>query len=231
MAFHWPRASETMAIMSDYEPDPQTAKLFARYKQAAKVIKEDKKPVLEAAEKAIRQGATSPELASLTGMSGQTFRTLAEKIGVDIRTKPPTVGPEAAARKSQASARPEPRPTAPAEPKRVDHAMLAADAEDPTDPATETPAENDRVGQSEIDAATADLVAAWLEARHDLTISDRVRRALYGFAAAADRNPGLWRDDVLSIGPRTRFPATPQGDRLRDAVRAYQTACAASSTE
>lgn len=93
--------------MSDYEPDPQTAKLFARYKQAAKVIKDERRDVLKAAEEAIRQGAKSPELAALTGMSGQTFRTLAEKIGADARSKPPTTGPEAEARKAQASVRPE----------------------------------------------------------------------------------------------------------------------------
>ncbi len=106
-----------MAIMSPYEPDPKTAKLFARYKQAAEVIKHDKKPVLAAAEDAIRQGASSPELAALTGMSGQTFRTLAEKIGVDIRVKPPTVGPEAQARRAAATQPvPEPneRPSPPA---------------------------------------------------------------------------------------------------------------------
>lgn len=96
-----------------YEPDPKTAKLFARYKQAAEVIRTEKRPVLKAAEDAIRQGATSPELASLTGMSGQTFRTLAEKIGVDIRTKPPTVGPEAEARRAQAAPEPNERPSAP----------------------------------------------------------------------------------------------------------------------
>jgi hypothetical protein len=91
-----------MAIMS-YEPDPATAKLFARYKQAAEIIRNDKKRVLAAAEEAIRnQAATSPELAALTGMSGQTFRTLAEKIGVDIRVKPPTTGPEAEARRNAA---------------------------------------------------------------------------------------------------------------------------------
>jgi nucleotide-binding universal stress UspA family protein len=89
--------SATIAAMA-YEPDPATAKLFARHKQAAQTIKETREPVLEAAEQAIRQGATNPELAKLTGMSGETFRKLAEKLGVDNRVKLPTVGPEAAAR-------------------------------------------------------------------------------------------------------------------------------------
>ena len=84
-----------------YEPDPATAKLFARYKQAAEIIKNDKPHVLKAAEAAIRDHhASSPELAKLTGMSGQTFRTMAERLGVDIRTKPPTTGPEAEARRA-----------------------------------------------------------------------------------------------------------------------------------
>ncbi len=100
-----------------YEPDPATAKLFARYKQAAEIIKNDKPHVLKAAEAAIRDHhASSPELAKLTGMSGQTFRTMAERLGVDIRTKPPTTGPEAEARRAVAQAAPEPneRPSPPA---------------------------------------------------------------------------------------------------------------------
>lgn len=98
-----------MAIMSDYEPDPETAKLFARYKQAAEIIKNDKPDVLKAAEAAIRDHrASSPELAKLTGMSGQTFRTMAERLGVDIRTKPPTTGPKAEAQRAVPQPAPEP---------------------------------------------------------------------------------------------------------------------------
>ena len=85
--------------MTSYEPDPKTAKLFARHKQATETLKETKKPVAAAVEEAIRRGATSPQLAALTGLSTQAIRNAAERIGVDIRVKAPTVGPEAEARK------------------------------------------------------------------------------------------------------------------------------------
>lgn len=88
--------------MSSYEPDPKTAKLFARHKQATETIRDTKKPVAEAVEDAIRNGATSPQLAKLTGMSTQAIRNIAERIGVDIRVKAPTVGPEAEARRAAA---------------------------------------------------------------------------------------------------------------------------------
>lgn len=97
-----PGEPETMTPMSSYEPDSDTAKLFSRHKQAAKTLKDTKKPVAEAVEKAIRQGATSPQLAELTGLTTQTIRNLADKIGIDIRVKAPTVGPEAAARRAAA---------------------------------------------------------------------------------------------------------------------------------
>jgi hypothetical protein len=87
-----------------YEPDTDDAQLFARHKKAQQTIKETRKPVREAAERAIRAGATNQELAALTGLTAETFRTLAEKIGVDNRQKAPTVGAEAAARRQAAEA-------------------------------------------------------------------------------------------------------------------------------
>ena len=101
MAFRKPAEPATMAHMTSYEPDPETAKIFARYKQAAEVIKRDRPRVLAAAEEAIRDGATNPQLAALTGMTDQTFRNIATRIGVDNRVKPPTVGAEAEARRAQ----------------------------------------------------------------------------------------------------------------------------------
>jgi hypothetical protein len=93
--------------MSSYEPDPKTAKLFARHKQATETLRDTKKPVAEAVEDAIRQGATSPQLAALTGMTTQTIRNIAERLGIDIRVKAPTVGREAEALRAGA-APPEP---------------------------------------------------------------------------------------------------------------------------
>jgi nucleotide-binding universal stress UspA family protein len=100
MAYRETGQSETMTPMTSYEPDPKTAKLFARYKQATETIKDTKKPVAEAVEHAIRNGATSPQLAALTGMSTQAIRNVAERLGIDIRVKLPTVGPEAEARRA-----------------------------------------------------------------------------------------------------------------------------------
>ncbi|MFE2407033.1 hypothetical protein ACFXDE_01680 [Kitasatospora sp. NPDC059408] len=85
--------------MTAYEPDPQTAKLFAQHKTAAQIVKRTRKPVLAAAEAAVRAGATNQQLAELTGMSDETFRKLAERIGVDNRQKAPTVGREVEAKK------------------------------------------------------------------------------------------------------------------------------------
>lgn len=83
--------------MSSYEPNAKDAALFAKHKQARKVIKDTRASVAEAAERAIRAGATNQQLAELTGMTDETFRKLAEKIGVDNRVKPPTVGKEVTA--------------------------------------------------------------------------------------------------------------------------------------
>lgn len=94
------KRSETMTPMSSYEPDPATAKLFAQHKTAAQTVKRTRKPVMAAAEEAIRAGATNQELAELTGMTDETFRKLAERIGVDNRQKAPTVGREAEQRRA-----------------------------------------------------------------------------------------------------------------------------------
>jgi hypothetical protein len=102
--------------MSSYEPDAKDAQLFARHKAARKVIKDTRKPVAEAAERAIRAGATNQELASLTGLTPETFRVLAEKIGVDNRAKAPTVGAEAEARRAQTAPELDRRPFPPAGP-------------------------------------------------------------------------------------------------------------------
>lgn len=107
-----------MTPMSSYEPDPKTAKLFARHKQATETIRDTKKDVTSALEDAIRQGATSPQLSALTGMSTQTIRNIAERIGVDIRVKAPTVGREVEAKRAAVAQpapvpneRPSPKPT------------------------------------------------------------------------------------------------------------------------
>jgi hypothetical protein len=90
--------------MSSYEPDAQDAALFAKNKRAQEIIKKGRPDVLAAAERAIRQGATNQELATLTGMSDETFRKLAAKLGVDNRVKAPTVGREVEAKRAAVDA-------------------------------------------------------------------------------------------------------------------------------
>jgi plasmid stability protein len=109
-----------MTPMSSYEPDPKTAKLFARHKQATETIRDTKKDVTSALEDAIRPGATSPQLSALTGMSTQTIRNIAERIGVDIRVKAPTVGREVEAKRAavaQPAPEPNERPSPPLQPR------------------------------------------------------------------------------------------------------------------
>lgn len=86
--------------MSTYEPDPASARLFGRYKQAYEAERDLRPQVRKAAETAIRNGATNPELARLTGLTTEFFRKIANEIGVDNRTKAPTVGREAEAKRA-----------------------------------------------------------------------------------------------------------------------------------
>lgn len=102
LAFRLAKSACDHGLMT-YEPDTDETQLFARHKRARQTIKETRKPVMEAAERAIRAGATNQRLAELTGLTAETFRTLAEKIGVDNRAKAPTVGREAQARRASAS--------------------------------------------------------------------------------------------------------------------------------
>lgn len=101
--------------MSSYEPDTKDAALFAKHKAARKVIKDTRAPVMSAAERAIRGGATNQELAEWTGLTAENFRKLAETLGIDNRVKAPTVGREAEARRASAVQLPEPneRPSPP----------------------------------------------------------------------------------------------------------------------
>lgn len=75
-----------------YEPNTEDAQLFAKHKRARETIKTTRKPVMDAAERAMRDGASNQQLAELTGMSAETFRSLADKLGIDNRQKAPTVG-------------------------------------------------------------------------------------------------------------------------------------------
>ncbi|WP_327066785.1 hypothetical protein [Kitasatospora sp. NBC_01302] len=83
--------------MTTYEPDTKTAQLFTRYKRAVETERDLKPQVRDAAETAIRAGASNQELAAFTGLTAEYFRKIAIAIGADNRRRAPTVGPEAAA--------------------------------------------------------------------------------------------------------------------------------------
>ncbi|MDH6141126.1 hypothetical protein P3T35_003139 [Kitasatospora sp. GP30] len=84
--------------MTSYDPDTKTAQLFTRYKRAVETERELKPQVRDAAEEAIRAGASNQELAALTGLTAEFFRKIATAIGADNRRRVPTVGAEAEAR-------------------------------------------------------------------------------------------------------------------------------------
>ena len=108
MAYPLATTRETMTPMTSHEPDPaytpdtDTAQLFARYKRTLETERTLKPKVREAAEHAIRAGASNQELAALTGMTPEYFRKLATAIGVDNRRRAPTVGREVEAQKAAA---------------------------------------------------------------------------------------------------------------------------------
>lgn len=89
---------ETMTPMTGYEPDTKTTQLFSRYKKAYETERDLKPQIREAAETAIRAGASNQELAALTGLTPEFFRKIATAIGADNRRRAPTVGAEAQAR-------------------------------------------------------------------------------------------------------------------------------------
>lgn len=78
-----------------YEPDEETAALFARYRRA-KELEETLRPQVK--ERAIREmrdaDATVGALHRLTGMTDEVFRRLARENDID-RRREPTVGKDA----------------------------------------------------------------------------------------------------------------------------------------
>jgi hypothetical protein len=83
-----------MSSMATYRPtDAERAALFARYKRAKTVIADFDELVKEAAVEEMHAGATTRQLAEVTGLSEETLRQLARGAGV-ARKRPPTVGRE-----------------------------------------------------------------------------------------------------------------------------------------
>lgn len=100
---------------NDYNPPPDDADTFARYKTAYEAERALKPGMLESADRALQGGATVGQLAAWTGLTPEVFRRRARVLGVE-RKRPPTVGklaPHAAAapRQQVTQALPKPVPS------------------------------------------------------------------------------------------------------------------------
>lgn len=84
-----------MGIMAtDYEPDEETAALYARYKRARALEKQLLPLVKKSAPDEMRKGATVSRLAELTGLTDEVFRRLGRAHEIE-RLREPTVGKDA----------------------------------------------------------------------------------------------------------------------------------------
>lgn len=88
-----PLVCEDEAMNSDYTPDDHAARVFARFKRHYEAQKRLLPDVKELAAHALRQGATTGQLARLTGLTDELFRRIARAHGIE-RRRPPTVGRE-----------------------------------------------------------------------------------------------------------------------------------------
>lgn len=77
--------------MPDYTPPPDDRDLFGRYKTAYETERELKPAVQEAADRALKGGASVGWLAKQTGLTPEVFRRRARALGVEHK-RPPTVG-------------------------------------------------------------------------------------------------------------------------------------------
>lgn len=77
--------------MPDYTPPPDDRDLFGRYKTAYETERELKPEVQEAADRALKGGASVGQLARWTGLTAEVFRRRARALGVEHK-RPPTVG-------------------------------------------------------------------------------------------------------------------------------------------
>ncbi len=80
-----PRRSTGSSNASSPEED---AVLFARFKEAQGVIKATNPVMREAATQALREGATTRQLAELTGLTPQFFSALAKTAGIALPRGP-----------------------------------------------------------------------------------------------------------------------------------------------
>ncbi|MFJ6559954.1 hypothetical protein ACIQMV_08735 [Streptomyces sp. NPDC091412] len=86
-------------MASDYTPDEEATRLYARHKRFHDGALELRDPVKEQAAKDLLAGATPAELAKLTGLSDEFFRRIARNVGAE-RKRAPTVGREVEAKRA-----------------------------------------------------------------------------------------------------------------------------------
>lgn len=79
---------------TSYQPDDDTAALYASYKRHLEAERELRDQVREAATRDLKAGAGVGDLAKLTGMTPEVFRRIARAEGIE-RRRAPTVGREA----------------------------------------------------------------------------------------------------------------------------------------
>jgi hypothetical protein len=102
----WPTRCANMSTMaSDYAPDEEASRLYARHKRHHDGALELRDPVKEQAAQDLLAGATPAQLAKLTGLSDEFFRRIARAVGAE-RKREPTVGRDA--KKKQAADSPGP---------------------------------------------------------------------------------------------------------------------------
>jgi hypothetical protein len=81
-------------MATDWEPDEETAALYARFRRARTTYEQTLKQVKDTAPGKLREGATAGRLAKLTGLTDEVFRRIARDNDIE-RLREPTVGKDA----------------------------------------------------------------------------------------------------------------------------------------
>jgi hypothetical protein len=81
-------------MATEWEPDEETAALYARFKRSRTAYEQALKQIKDTAPDQLRKGATAGRLAKLTGLTDEVFRRIARDNGIE-RLREPTVGKDA----------------------------------------------------------------------------------------------------------------------------------------
>lgn len=98
-------------MATDYTPDDEALRLYARHKRHHDALTELKDPIRQQAAKDLLAGATPAQIAKLTGLSDEVFRRIARAVGAE-RKREPTVGREAKPKPADPSPDPAPAESA-----------------------------------------------------------------------------------------------------------------------